>query len=660
MEMVVVSGAGMNFLHPLTPKNSLPRILIKNSQRCYNISSTETTNTNKFIRKNSNIQIATNSNLARQAAILDIQQRSSNLDSALQRYGPILQVQDLNVILRYFGNVKRWREVSQIFDWMKKHEKISFTSYSSYIKFMGKGLNPVKALEAYDSIQDESLKTNVSICNATLGCLVKTGKFQSAIKLFSQMKQSGLVPDAITYSTLLAGCTKDKDGYSKALQLVQEMKDNGLRMDDVIYGTILAVCASNNRCEDAEAFFQQMMDEGLKPNIFHYSSLLNAYSVDGNHTKAECLVKDMKSAGLVPNKVMLTTLLKVYVRGGLFEKSRELLVELEALGYAQDEMPYCLLMDGLAKAGEIHEAKLIFDEMEKKEVKSDGYAHSIMISAFCRNGLLEDAKQLAKDFEAKHDKYDLVMLNTILRAYCKAGDMESVMQMMRKMDELKISPDWNTYHILIKYFSTEKLYQLAYRTMVDMHSKGLEPDEELCSTLILHLGRVGAPSEAFSLYNILRYGKRTMRKALHEKMLKILVSGGLLKDAYVVVKDNAERISHTSLNKFAISFMKTGNINLINDVLKALHSPSHKIDQEVFRLAISRYIDEPEKKELLLQLLHWMTGQGYVVDSSSRNLLLKNSDLFGRHLISEALSKQHKMLKVLRTQDNSGAGSVNM
>ena len=100
-----------------------------------------------------------------------------------------------------------------------------------------------------------------------------------------------------------------------------------------------------------------------------------------------------------------------------------------------------------------------------------------MISAFCRGGLFGEANQLARDFEATNDKYDLVMSNTMLCAYCRAGEMESVMRMMRKMDELAISPDWNTFHILIKYFCKEKLYLLAYKTMEDMHNKGHKPEE---------------------------------------------------------------------------------------------------------------------------------------------------------------------------------------
>ncbi|CAN6543198.1 unnamed protein product [Malus baccata var. baccata] len=588
--------------------------------------------------------------LARQSAIVQVQD-SSDLGSALTRLGGNLTVQDLNAIIRHLGTKKRWHDLSQLFEWMLQNEKVSASSYSSYIKFMGKSLNPVKALEIYNNIQDESTKKNVHICNSVLGSLIRSGKFDVSFKLFDQMKQNGLTPDAVTYSTLLAGCSKLKNGYNKALEFVQELQRNELQIDSVIYGTLLAVCASNNKLDEAEGYFKKMKDEGHSPNVYHYSSLLNAYSMRGNYKEADALVQDMKSAGLVPNKVILTTLLKVYVRGGLFEKSRELLGELEALGYAEDEMPYCLLMDALAKAGRIHEAKLVFQEMKEKSVRSDGYSYSIMISAFCRGGLLEDAKQLAKDFEGTHDRYDLVMLNTMICAYCRAGDMDSVMEMMRKMDELKITPDYNTFHILIKYFCKEKLYLLAYQTMEDMHNKGHQPDEELCSSLMFLLGKIRAYSEAYSVYNMLRYSKRTMCKALHEKILHILVAGQLLRDAYVVVKDNAGLISKPAIKKFATAFMKLGNINLINDVLKAVDASGCKIDQGLFQMAISRYVSLPEKKDMLFQMLQWMPGQGYVADSATRNLILKNSHLFGRQQIAEILSKQHMISKASKSRE---------
>jgi pentatricopeptide repeat protein len=100
-----------------------------------------------------------------------------------------------------------------------------------------------------------------------------------------------------------------------------------------------------------------------------------------------------------------------------------------------------------------------------------------MISAFCRAKLFQEAKQLANDFQTTFNKYDVVIMNSMLCAFCRAGEMDSVMETLRKMDELAISPDYNTFNILIKYFCRKNMYLLAYRTMEDMSSKGYQPAE---------------------------------------------------------------------------------------------------------------------------------------------------------------------------------------
>ena len=62
-------------------------------------------------------------------------------------------------------------------------------------------------------------------------------------------------------------------------------------------------------------------------------------------------------------------------------------------------------------------------------------------------------------------------------------------------------------------------------------------------------------------------------------------------------------------------------------------------------------MEKQEKKELLLHLLQWMTGQGYSVDADTRNMLLKNADIFGNtQIIAEILSKQQVALRKSRSR----------
>jgi hypothetical protein len=44
-------------------------------------------------------------------------------------------------------------------------------------------------------------------------------------------------------------------------------------------------------------------------------------------------------------------------------------------------------------------------------------------------------------------------------------------------------------------------------------------------------------------------------------------------------QDNAGLISKPAVKKFATAFLESGNINLINDVIKAIHGSGCKIDQ---------------------------------------------------------------------------------
>lgn len=92
--------------------------------------------------------------------------------------------------------------IVQLFDWMQRHGKLNFASYSSFIKYMGISRSPIKALKVYDSIPDKSMKINVSVCNSILGCMVMNGRFESSMRLFEQMKDDGLLPDLVTYSTV--------------------------------------------------------------------------------------------------------------------------------------------------------------------------------------------------------------------------------------------------------------------------------------------------------------------------------------------------------------------------------------------------------------------------------------------------------------------------
>ncbi|KAF2556029.1 hypothetical protein F2Q68_00013202 [Brassica cretica] len=516
-----------------------------------------------------------------------------------------------------------------------------------------------------------------------LSSLHRAGEMESVMRMMKKMDEQAVSPDYNTFHILIKYFIKEKL-HLLAYQTLLDMHSKGHRLEEELCSSLIYHLGKIRAHSEAFSVYNMLryskrtickdLHEKILHILIHGKLFKDAYVVVKDNAKviSQPTLKRFCKAFMVSGNINLVNdVLKVLHGSGhkidqvQFEiaiaryisqpDKKELLLQLlqwmPGQGYVVNSSTRNLIL----KQSHLFGRQLIAEILSKHHIVSrtmvrsrsepkfsrDGYANSIMIAALCRSKRFEEAKQLARDSETTYEKCDLVMLNTMLCAYCRAGEMESVMRMMKKMDEQAVSPDYNTFHILIKYFIKEKLHLLAYQTLLDMHSKGHRLEEELCSSLIYHLGKIRAQSEAFSVYNMLRYSKRTICKDLHEKILHILIHGKLLKDAYVVVKDNAKVISQPTLKRFCKAFMVSGNINLVNDVLKVLHGSGHKIDQVQFEIAIARYISQRDKKELLLQLLQWMPGQGYVVDSSTRNLILKQSHLFGRQLIAEILSKHH-------------------
>ena len=89
---------------------------------------------------------------------------------------------------------------------MKDNDKLSAPTYTSFFSVLGKGGRVEKALHVFNDLPlDNDIRRNVYVCNSVLNTLVYNGKVDKAFRLFEQLKQEGLKPDIITYSTVNHG-----------------------------------------------------------------------------------------------------------------------------------------------------------------------------------------------------------------------------------------------------------------------------------------------------------------------------------------------------------------------------------------------------------------------------------------------------------------------
>merc|ERR1719487_575039 len=117
----------------------------------------------------------------------------------------------------------------------------------------------------------------------------------SASKLFADMvgdTESGLLPDLITYSTLIKGYCVNGD-LDEAMQLFTLMRKKGIRPDAIVFNSLLDGCAKKQMRALCEQVFSDMEAAGISPSNHSVSILVKLYGRCRDMEKAFQVIEEM-------------------------------------------------------------------------------------------------------------------------------------------------------------------------------------------------------------------------------------------------------------------------------------------------------------------------------------------------------------------------------
>lgn len=154
---------------------------------------------------------------------------------------------------------------------------------------------------------------------ATFNILMKAcgTDYHRAKSLMDEMKIGGLSPNNRSWSILIDiyGSTGNVEG---SVQALKAMRDNGIEPDVIAYTTAIKACVRNKHIKLAFSLFEEMKSYRLKPNLVTYTTLLRARRRYGSlHEVQQCLAtyQDMRKAGYSPNDYFLKELIEEWCEG---------------------------------------------------------------------------------------------------------------------------------------------------------------------------------------------------------------------------------------------------------------------------------------------------------------------------------------------------------
>ncbi|TFJ80571.1 hypothetical protein NSK_007998 [Nannochloropsis salina CCMP1776] len=166
---------------------------------------------------------------------------------------------------------------------------------------------------------------NVLAFNMVLKMCERRGDARRALLLLAEMRSlPALLPDLITYNTLISACAKGHRPRD-AQRLVKELEGEGGRIVPslVTYNSLLAALAQAGQWKEAMRVLQTLQRKNLRPDVITYTSLIQACSKARPSQVKKALyylelMKEAREGGgeVTPDAVAYAAAIEACARGG--------------------------------------------------------------------------------------------------------------------------------------------------------------------------------------------------------------------------------------------------------------------------------------------------------------------------------------------------------
>ncbi|KAG5132945.1 hypothetical protein JHK82_024133 [Glycine max] len=335
-------------------------------------------------------------------------------------------------------------------------------------------------------------------CDVLIKALFMMGAFEDVYALYKGMPEMDLVPNSVTYCTMIDGYCK-VGRIDEALEVFDEFRKTSI-LSLACYNTIINGLCKNGMTEMAIEALLELNHEGLE--------LDPDYGLEPMvHTIIACYLclKDVNSALIFLGKTVnnsstvtfLASTLKIFIKESRALDAYRLVTE------TQDHLP---VMEGF-----LLDAEHVYRKMVLKGFQPKAQVYNSLLDGISKFGQLEKAFELLNDMETKYIEPDSLTISAVINCYCQKGNMHGALEFYYKFKRKDMSPDFFGFLYLIRGLCTKGRMEEARSVLREMlQSKNVvelintvnkEVDTESISDFLATLCEEGRVQEAVTVLN---------------------------------------------------------------------------------------------------------------------------------------------------------------
>ncbi|XP_071700882.1 pentatricopeptide repeat-containing protein At1g80150, mitochondrial-like [Rutidosis leptorrhynchoides] len=242
-------------------------------------------------------------------------------------------------------------------------------------------------LEAFDSFLgdlhcDFDIKLDVISVNIVVDALCRMGVPEKAYLSMGLMEKSGIIPDVITYTTLISAFYK------------------------------------SDRAEIGNGLCNLMVMKGCLPNLVTFNARVQFLVCKGRSWQANSLMGMMRYIGITPDEVTFNLVIKGFCRAGYIDMAKRVYSALHDEGYKSNARIYQTMMHYLCREGEFDMAyTMCKNSMEKNWFPSINSIYKLL-QGLQKSGKIDKARFIISLVHKKVPSFSSIQLG-IMESYLK-------------------------------------------------------------------------------------------------------------------------------------------------------------------------------------------------------------------------------------------------
>ncbi|KAH7286446.1 hypothetical protein KP509_32G007600 [Ceratopteris richardii] len=412
-----------------------------------------------------------------------------------------------------------------------------------------------KAVEVFYNLPTQDTVT----WNVLISGYIQYGLCKEALNAFEEMQVNGLVPNCITFASILKCCgiicaaieghhihnkimignlSEDYvlisnaliDMYGKCGLLESAWKVfQGLETRDVIsWNALITAYTNEKQCDEAKKCYERMLCESLSPSPVSYACILKACGSLGDLNKGEQIHAQNNQSLFQKGKMLANALLDMYIKNGALDEAQEVFDNL----LNRDVASWTLIIGCYAQERQGEEAVTLFERMQCEGICPNSLSFVAVLRAYGNTKASECILAVHSQVHGEPlYKKDIMISNALINAYMKCSLVSKALELFNDL-AIKDSVSWN---VLISGYAQVGHSEEALSFYELMETAGFSPDPFTYACICKACANLCAVYQCQQIFtNIVNDGLFQRDIVTSNSLLDMLSKCSMLKEAHEV------------------------------------------------------------------------------------------------------------------------------